>query len=105
MTTRLVVQRLLEVEYELRRLEYWDSEPPPPRALASTQPFAVDTLSFPQWLQFIFIPRMLELVEQSRPLPGNCHVAPMAEEYFRPLPENTARLEAQLREIDRLLSG
>ena len=53
-TTR-VADSLLQIEMELRRIDAWESEPPSPEALQSAQPFAVDTLEFTQWLQFVFV--------------------------------------------------
>ena len=41
-----VADGLLAIETELRRMAYWESEPPPPEALTSTQPFCMDTLGF-----------------------------------------------------------
>lgn len=95
---------LFELERELRSLELWENQPPPAEALTSTQPFAVDTLRFPQWLQFIFMPRLYSLIEHRAALPTNCNTAPMAEEYFRPLTLNGDRLVERLRRIDELLS-
>lgn len=100
-----VADILMDIEYAMRELDEWHSRKPSPDALASTQPFAVDTLTFTQWLQFIFIPRMYELAENRRPLPGNCEIAPMAEEYFRPQSINAEILIIQLQRIDRLLGA
>ena len=97
---------LLELEAELRTLGLWDETPPSAEALASTQPFCVDTLTFPQWLQFVFLPRMSHLVEFEQPLPQQCGIAPMAEEYFRGGSQPGAALVAKLTEIDeRLVRG
>jgi uncharacterized protein YqcC (DUF446 family) len=106
MTNRhlVVAEALFELEREMRSLELWENQSPSKEALASNQPFAVDTLRFPQWLQFIFIPRMYQLVEHRATLPVDCGVAPMAEEYFRPLAVDSDQLVEQLREIDHLLS-
>ena len=95
---------LIDLEKELRELRLWEAESPSAEALASVQPFAVDTLSFSQWLQFIFIPRLYDLIETRDALPVNCGVAPMAEEYFQPLGLNTANLINHLRRIDVLLT-
>ncbi|GAB2523228.1 YqcC family protein [Microbulbifer agarilyticus] len=95
---------LLELEAELRLLELWDETPPSPEALASTQPFCVDTLTFPQWLQFVFLPRMSHLVELEQPLPEKCGIAPMAEEYFRGSSLQGPALVAKLAEIDERLA-
>jgi len=46
-------------------------------------PFCVDTLSFPQWLQFVFIPKMRALHDQNLAYPVGSGIASMAEEIFR----------------------
>lgn len=96
---------LIDIEAELRRLEVWDAESPPPSALASTQPFAIDTLTLPQWLQFIFLPTMYRLIEEGAALPQKCGIAPMAEEYFRGSERDIRRLLDALETVDALLSG
>jgi len=97
---------LMDIEMALRELTLWQAETPPASALESQQPFAVDTLTFPQWLQFMFLPRMYGLIEIRGALPSQCEIAPMAEEYFRPQPHlNGEPLIAQLHRIDRLLSA
>lgn len=100
-----VAALLIDVEAHLRQLDLWESEPPPAAALASTQPFCVDTLTLPQWLQFIFLPRMYQLLDAGAPLPGQCGIAPIAEEYFPGLGPVGDELVAALGRIDRLLSG
>lgn len=102
--TKTLTQALQAIETELRAIERWEARPPPADALSSTQPFCVDTLSLPQWLQFIFLPRMYELLENGQPLPTKCGISPIAEEYFRHNPENGENLIAQLDQIDELLS-
>lgn len=99
-----VAEVLIDVERELRVLRLWESEPPSAQALASTQPFAIDTLNFPQWLQFIFLPRMYMMIEARAPLPSNCGVAPMAEQYFSVMTVHSAPLIAHLQRIDELLT-
>lgn len=91
---------LLELEGELRSLGEWQAEPPSAEALASTQPFCVDTLSLPQWLQFVFLPRMSQLVELEMPLPAKCGIAPMAEEFFRGSGLSVQGLISKLQAID-----
>ena len=96
---------LIDIEAELRSLGLWDKVPPSPAALASDQPFSIDTLTLPQWLQFIFLPSIYGLLEQGESLPGRCSIAPMAEEYFRGTELASATLEAALLKMDKLLSG
>lgn len=99
-----VAEILIDIEKELRELQLWEYESPSEDALASTQPFAIDTLTFPQWLQFIFIPRLYMMVEQRLPLPRVSGVKPMAEEYFKVLNLNSAALILHLERMDNLLS-
>lgn len=99
-----VAEILMDIEKELRELRLWEFEIPSDEALASTQPFAIDTLNFPQWLQFIFIPRLYAMVEQCSPLPSVSGVKPMAEEYFGVLKLNSSALLVHLEQIDKLLS-
>ncbi|WP_339899943.1 YqcC family protein [uncultured Gilvimarinus sp.] len=99
-----VADILLDLEAALRELNLWHSEPPSAEALASTAPFAVDTLTFTQWLQFMFLPRMHTLVTGRGTLPVNCAIAPMAEEYFRPQSLDASAVLVQLQRIDTLLS-
>lgn len=100
-----VASVLIDIEAELRCLEAWDTQPPPAAALASTQPFAIDTLTLPQWLQFIFLPTMYRLIEDEAPLPARCGIAPMAEEHFRDDPRPVQGLIDALEAVDDLLSG
>ncbi len=100
-----IAELLIDVEAELRRLGLWERLPPSPEALASDQPFSIDTLTLPQWLQFIFLPTMYRLLEEGQPLPGRCGIAPMAEEYFRGLGLASGALERALSQVDVLLSG
>lgn len=94
---------LIDIEADLRQLRLWQVEPPDSAALASTEPFCFDTLTFPQWLQFVFIARMYELTESGETLPESCGIAPMAEEYFsgsellvRPLLTHLASLDSYI---------
>ena len=99
-----ILEYLFNIEAELRQLGLWQSEPPSSEALLSTQPFCLDTLTFPQWLQFIFLPRLLHLLDMKLSLPQGCAVAPMAEEYFKALPVDASALLQSLRKVDSLLS-
>lgn len=100
-----VAETLMDIEKELRELRLWEAEMLSAEAMASEQPFAVDTMTFPQWLQFIFLPRMYVLIEQQMQLPGNCGIAPMGEEYFSVLSLPSLPLILHLQKIDALLSA
>lgn len=99
-----VADLLLEIEREMRALGVWERNAPPADALASTQPFSIDTLALTQWLQWIFIPRIAELIEHGRALPTDCAIAPLAETVFEDMEENTDRLLRLVRQVDTRLS-
>ena len=95
---------LNDLEEALRSKLLWDEFVPSETALNSTVPFSIDTLTFCQWLQFIFIPKMSMLVQQNLPLPRTMSVLPMAEESFKNIAVDSAGLLVIIRRIDRLLS-
>jgi uncharacterized protein YqcC (DUF446 family) len=96
---------LIDVEAHLRQMGLWQPEPPPPDALASAEPFCIDTLGFDQWLQFIFLPTMYGLLESGQELPTECAIAPMAEEFFRGMALPSQALERTLAAVDRVLTN
>ena len=96
---------LIDIESHLRQMNLWEDQPPPAEALASSQPFFIDTLSFTQWLQFVFLPTLHGLIETEQSLPAQCGITPMAEEYFRGLGLSPGALEKTLSSIDQLLTG
>jgi uncharacterized protein YqcC (DUF446 family) len=99
--TALLLQR---IEAELKALQWWSTQVPSAAALASTAPFACDTLTLAQWLQFIFLPKMQALVDQRLPLPRNCHIRPMAELAWAPLTVTKQPLLDALKNLDTLLT-
>lgn len=80
----IVRQRLSQLEQILRDHELWQSSPPAEEALQSDQPFSLDTLEPLEWLQWIFIPRMNQLMDAGLALPTNLAVAPYFEMALQP---------------------
>lgn len=97
-----LVDELLALQKELQQLGLWSVEPAPPSALASREPFCVDTLAFEGWLQWVFIPRMAQIVESGGVMPAGCNIQPMGEEVFAHLGRRGAELLAILGRIDRI---
>ncbi|KGJ95743.1 YqcC family protein [Thalassotalea sp. ND16A] len=89
----------------LRASNLWQIEQPSTSALASRQPFCIDTLSFAQWLQFIFIEKMQEMLKKNLALPTQISLCPMAEEAFKEKGNTAAELINVIADIDELLSG
>ena len=99
-----IVDVLLELEAEMRKLDWWQEEKPSASALASQQPFCVDQLSFEQWLQWIFLPRMHDIVETNKPLPTQSAIYEYAEECLRHHGGESAHLLALLKRFDELVT-
>ena len=97
---RQLASLLQAVEKELRAMQLWEQQMPSAQALASDQPFAIDKLSFNQWLQFIFLPK---IAETASALPESCSTAPMAEEFYRAEQVDAKSLIRHLAAIDALI--
>lgn len=78
-----IQQHLLGLQQTMQANQLWEATPPSAEALASTQPFCLDTLSATQWLQWIFIPRMQALLAANADLPRNFAVTPYLEEALK----------------------
>ena len=86
---------LLEVETHLRTSGNWDHNRPSEAALGSGEPFCFDTLRFEQWLQWVLLPRMKQILEHRKPLPAKSSIFVYAQEYLRksdPLANNLLNL-------------
>lgn len=86
----------------LKSQNLWETLPPPDDAFKSTAPFAIDYLNAHQWLQWIFIPQMHDLLAQNAPLPAKIAISPYLEEVFKEEPF-LADLLIPIIEIERLL--
>lgn len=67
------------LERELTRLGYWQDTSPSASALASCEPFSIDTLSCTEWLQWVFIFKMRYLIENQMTLPPPFAISPYVE--------------------------
>ena len=101
---QLLADLLSALEGELFALKLWQINRPSELALASVEPFAIDTLSFPEWLQFIFIEKMTQLLQLGLALPNAMAITPMATEYFKVLPINSDGLITVIRDIDLVIN-
>ena len=101
-----IADQLLLIERELRVQGWWSEVSPSAQALASVEPFAVDTLDFEQWLQWIFLPRMKAILEQDLALPNASGIQEMAEMVFaaRNVQGKDRQLQVLLKKFDRLIS-
>lgn len=98
--SQIILEQLQQIEGCLKQAQCWRDNPPPAQALASTQPFCIDTLSFSQWLQFVLLPKMHHLIENDLPLPGVVAISPYAEEALKHEPFDADELLAVLKSFD-----
>ncbi|WP_456379760.1 YqcC family protein [Thiolapillus sp.] len=97
---------LQRLEKELRLLGWWSDTAPAADAFASTAPFCHDRMAFDQWLQWVFLPKLQEIIHTNTPLPRDCAIAPMAEVAWRQeSPDTVATLIQLLTAIDSCISS
>lgn len=99
------MQALNELEQRLGELGVPAGDRPTPEALASTMPFCYDTMDVEAWLQFIFLGRMRELLEQGDPLPESCAITPYLEMLRASGRSVDPEICACVGELDRLITG
>jgi len=100
-----IADHLLLIERELQVQGWWSAEAPSAEALGSTVPFAVDSMAFEQWLQWIFLPRMKLILEHGHPLPNASGILVMAETVFTDRPEQSRELRRLLAAFDQLIGA
>ncbi|MGF1753325.1 YqcC family protein [Vibrio makurazakiensis] len=84
MTAAAQLSSLLEqLEQQMQQAHLWGVTRPSDEALASAQPFAIDTLQPEQWLQWIFVARMQALVVQDQALPKGFSIHPYFSEVWK----------------------
>ena len=101
-----LADHLLTLQAALHQADLWESPQPSEQQLASTQPFAVDTMAFEQWLRYVFIARFKSMIEARQTMPSNCNIAPMVESSFSTLSSSDqSSIQSALEAIDQHLSG
>ena len=102
--TKLHLQQL---QLAMQKLDLWQVTPPAQDAFLSQEPFAIDTMSPEEWLQWIFIPRMFALLESGADLPSQIAVSPYLEEVFKRSRRKIFLVEllTPLRELEALLQN
>ena len=97
-----VLAKLIEIETELRQSGWWQGQPLNPEQYDFRAAFAMDTMTFTQWLQFIFIPNVRSAAAKGQ-FPTSSQVAVQALREFDGVPE-ASRLISRLSEFDALFS-
>ncbi|MEP4891490.1 MAG: YqcC family protein [Aliiglaciecola sp.] len=98
-----ILNRLSNLEVVMRREKLWAAQAPSQDALKSELPFAFDTLSIEQWLQFVFIPKMTELINRGLALPNSMVILPAVQNSLRE--EDYPLVYKAINEIDLLFNA
>ncbi|MBD1575088.1 YqcC family protein [Vibrio sp. S11_S32] len=75
-----LIDALEQLEDKMIELTFWEAQAPSAEALASNQPFSVDTLSPTQWLQWVFMPKMRSLMASDCEMPAGFEISPYFEQ-------------------------
>ena len=89
-----------EIEGEMRSQGMWRDQPLQPEQMNFKQAFGMDTMTFTQWLQFIFLPNVRKAVSDNQ-FPSSSQVGVMAVREFDGFPD-ADRLITLLSEFDAL---
>jgi uncharacterized protein YqcC (DUF446 family) len=88
------------IEAEMRQIGFWQNAPLRPEQMEFTQAFAIDTMTYAQWLQFVFLPRVREAAAANQ-FPSGSSVGTQAVREFDGSPE-AGDLITLLAEFDAL---
>jgi uncharacterized protein YqcC (DUF446 family) len=86
----------------MKRIGFWRDKPLPPEAYKFHQAFALDTMPFAYWLQFIFIPRVNQVIDSGSQLPKASQVGAQAVREFDGAHEASGLVQ-MLSEFDHLI--
>ncbi|MDK9738597.1 YqcC family protein [Vibrio sp. D404a] len=92
---------LQQLELQLQHAQLWSQTPPSDEALASSQPFAIDTLEPEQWLQWIFIAKIKAMIATGAALPKGFSIAPYFAEVWKN-DETKSDLLVTIKQIDEV---
>jgi uncharacterized protein YqcC (DUF446 family) len=67
-----------KIEEEMRRIGVWQDAPLPEAAYQSSRAFCGDTMSFYQWLQFVLLPRVRNVIATRGHFPPRSQVGAYA---------------------------
>jgi len=98
-----VAQMADAIEREMRNIGAWQATPLPEDKYDFRQAFAMDTMAFTQWLQFIFLERVRSLIASGGPFPTQSQVGVQAHRELHAQPEASALAEL-LSDFDALFN-
>jgi uncharacterized protein YqcC (DUF446 family) len=99
-----VARKVDAIEAEMKRIGAWQAQPLPAGRLDFEQAFGADKLAFEQWLQFVLVPRVRDIVATRGDFPQGSEVATQAFREWKMFGErdDVDRLLELLREFDAM---
>ncbi len=91
------------IEAAMREAGMWQDQPLPDEAYQFTKAFAMDTMAFSQWLQFIFLARIRSIIEERGKFPAQSMVAAQAVREFDTVRE-ASEVSSVLSQFDRWIN-
>ncbi|MEZ9155490.1 YqcC family protein [Vibrio sp. F13] len=74
---------LQQLEQQMRQCSLWSTLPPSDEALASVEPFGIDSLQPEEWLQWIFIVKINAMMDAQMSLPKGFAIHPYFGEVWK----------------------
>ncbi len=101
--TTKVIEKLSAIEGELKRLGRWSTYELSEEQYEDMGAFGVNTMSYEQWLQFILIPTVKDIIESKEEFPDESNTGAYAVRYFDGDPD-AFQLISLLCEFDELFN-
>ncbi len=89
-----------KIEAEMKQIGYWQVDPLRAEQMHFTKAFAMDTMTYAQWLQFVFLPRVREAITSNQ-FPSASNVGAQAIREFDG-DQNASGLVTLLSDFDAL---
>ncbi len=89
----------------MKRIGMWAAKPPPAQAFNFQAAFAMDSMSFSSWLQFVLVPRVRQIVETRGEFPRDSQVGAQAVREFDSVPQADELVSLLIEFDDFIRSG
>jgi len=96
-------EKIQAIEDELKALGRWQQEALPETAFENMGAFGANKMSFEQWLQFVLVPRVKEIIKEHGEFPSGSMVGTYSIREFDGDPE-VGKLQQLLYEFDALFN-
>ena len=100
-----ILRELGALQREIQNVGLWSDLSPTEEAMMSSEPFCCDSMSFTSWLQWIFVPRMLYMIESESALPAKSGMHPMAVEALAEMQGQAKGILDSVKRLDVLISA